>query len=226
MTFRTKLLSSACLIALSTGAVQAQGLSAPNTGWNGAYVGGLVGAGFQTSRLTDVNGNFGPNGSVYSPYATGVAFGLYGGYNWQFSPTTLLGVEADITYNTASGSALTFSNPVTVNAKAQFAGSLRVRAGFVVDRALFYVTGGLAVGNPSISVGPPGLTWARQNSLRVGYVLGLGTEYQVTRSWTVRFEGLYYDFGTSRADDLVGVGYNFPTRSSQFQARVGASYRF
>ena len=76
MTFRTKLLSSACLIALSTGAVQAQGLSAPNTGWTGAYVGGLVGAGFQTGRLTDVNGNLGPNGGVYSPNATGVAFGL------------------------------------------------------------------------------------------------------------------------------------------------------
>ena len=231
MTFRTKLLSSACLIALSTGAVQAQGLSAPNTGWTGAYVGGLIGVGFASNRMQeDISGSpgaFSPAGTVYRLSGTGAVFGAYLGYNWQVSPTGVVGVEADLTYNTASGSASTFTQDIFATGKAQFAGSLRARAGLVVDRALFYVTGGLALGNPSISVDRPGIpTFARQSSLRAGFVVGLGTEYMVSQAWTIRFEGLYYDFGSSRAADLTNNGYVFPTRASQFQARVGASYRF
>lgn len=231
MTFRTKLLSSACLIALSTGAVQAQGLSAPNTGWTGGYVGGLIGVGFGSNRMQeDISGGpgaFSPAGTVYRLSGTGAVFGAYLGYNWQVSPTGLVGIEADLTYNTASGSAGTFSFGVTANGKSQFAGSLRARAGLVVDRALFYVTGGLALGNPSITIDQAGFpSPARQNSLRAGFVVGLGTEYMVSQAWTVRFEGLYYDFGSFRVTDLTNTGYIFPGRASQFQARVGASYRF
>ncbi len=156
MTFRSKLLSSACLIALSSGAVQAQGLSAPNTGWTGGYVGGLIGVGFGSNRMQeDVSGSpgaFSPAGTVYRLSGTGAVFGAYLGYNWQVSPSGLVGIEADLTYNTASGSAPTFTQDTVVRGKPQFAGSLRARAGLIVDRALFYVTGGLALGNPSVSV--------------------------------------------------------------------------
>ncbi len=231
MSLRAQFLSSVCVLAISAGAAQAQGLPAPAGGWAGGYVGGLIGAGFSMNRFTDGVAPgpavVGPAGSVYTSNPVGVALGLYAGYNWQVSPTGVLGIEADLTYNTASGS--TVVAWTTLQAKAQFAGSLRVRAGVAVDRMLLYVTGGLALGNPSVTFRdtPPAATiWARSDSLRAGFVVGAGAEYMVSQNWTVRFEALYYDFGSTRATDVTNSGYTFPTRSSQVQARVGASYRF
>lgn len=230
MSLRAQFLSSVCILAMSAGAAQAQSLSAPATNWSGGYVGGLIGAGFSMNRFTDgvapgpsVIGGYGS----YSSNPVGVALGLYAGYNWQVSTSGVIGVEGDLTYNTASGS--TVINWTTLQAKAQFAGSLRVRAGVAVDRMLLYVTGGLAFGNPSVTYRdtPPGTTiWARSSSLRAGFVVGAGAEYMVSQNWTVRFEALYYDFGSSRATDVTNAGYTFPVRSSQVQARIGASYRF
>jgi outer membrane immunogenic protein len=229
MSLRTNLLSSACVLAISAGAAHAQGLPAPAGGWAGGYVGALIGAGFSMNRFTD---GVAPGPTVvgagsYTSNPVGVALGLYAGYNWQVSPNGVLGIEADLTYNTASGS--TVIAWTTLQAKAQFAGSLRVRAGVAMDRMLLYVTGGLAFGNPSVTFRDTalgGTTWARSDSLRAGFVVGAGAEYMVSRNWTVRFEALYYDFGSTRATDLTNTGYIFPTRSSQIQARVGASYRF
>ncbi len=224
MTMRAHLLSSACVLAISAGAAQAQGLPAPAGGWAGGYVGGLLGAGFSMNRFTDVGAAIGPAGTTYSINPVGVALGLYAGYNWQLSPTGVVGIEADLTYNTARGSTPGLWGG-TVSAKAQFAGSLRVRAGVAVDRALLYVTAGLALGNPS-QYAVWGAPQGQINSLRVGFAVGAGVEYMVSRNWTVRFETLYYDFGPKRATDLTNTGYVFPTRSSQVQARVGAAYRF
>ena len=149
MTMRAHLLSSACVLAISAGAAQAQGLPAPAGGWAGGYVGGLLGAGFSMNRFTDVGAAIGPADTTYSINPVGVALGLYAGYNWQLSPTGVVGIEADLTYNTASGSTPGLWGG-TVSAKAQFAGSLRVRAGVAVDRALLYVTAGLALGSAGV----------------------------------------------------------------------------
>lgn len=224
MSLRTNLLSSACVLAISAGAAHAQSLPAPAGGWAGGYVGGLVGAGFSMNRFSDVGGAIGPAGTTYNINPVGVALGLYAGYNWQVSPTGVVGVEADLTYNTASGSTPGIWGG-SVSAKAQFAGSLRLRGGVAIDRALLYVTAGLALGNPS-QYAVWGAPQGQINSLRVGLAFGAGVEYMVSRNWTVRFETIYYDFGSSRATDLTNTGYVFPTRSSQVQARVGASYRF
>ncbi|MGU9979112.1 outer membrane protein [Phreatobacter sp. HK31-P] len=225
MSLRAHFLSSACVVAISAGAAQAQGLPAPAGGWAGGYVGGLIGAGFSMNRFSDVGGAMGAAGTTYSINPVGVALGLYAGYNWQLSSTGVVGVEADLTYNTASGSTPGIGGGSSVSAKAQFAGSLRVRAGVAIDRALLYVTAGLALGNPS-QYAVWGAPQGQINSLRVGLAVGAGVEYMVSRNWTVRFETIYYDFGSSRATDLTNTGYVFPTRSSQVQARVGASYRF
>lgn len=224
MSMRTTLLSSVCVLAISAGAAQAQSLPAPAGGWAGGYAGGLLGAGFSMNRFTDSGAAIGPAGTTYSNNPVGVALGLYAGYNWQVSPTGVVGVEADLTYNTASGSTPGIWGG-TVTAKAQFAGSLRVRAGVTVDRTLLYVTAGLALGNPSQRA-VWGAPQGEINSLRVGFAVGAGAEYMVSRNWTVRFEAIYYDFGSSRATDLTNNGYVFPTRASQIQARVGAAYRF
>ncbi|QCK86676.1 porin family protein [Phreatobacter aquaticus] len=232
---RAKLLSSVALLALTIGSAHGQGLGAPRVpvamtsgvaNWTGAYAGALLGAGIGQNRWTDIGGIYNPPNTSFTSSPVGVALGLFAGYNWQTSANLVFGIEADITYNTASGSAHVSGGYAFVNSKSQFAGSLRGRAGVAVDKALFYVTGGLAFGNPSQSYVDNGFVVARSDSFRLGYVVGLGSEYMVSQNWTVRLEALYYDFGTNRPRDLTNNGYSFASRSSQIQVRAGAAYRF
>ncbi|MBN8940831.1 MAG: porin family protein [Rhizobiales bacterium] len=240
---RRTILASVSLLALSVGS-QAADLGVPRMpvavmaqsyNWTGAYAGALAGVGIGFNHWTDVNGWYNTAGQSYNSSPVGIALGLFAGYNWQVSPNFLVGVEADITYNTASGRAFVATEPAYVTARSNFAGSLRARAGVVVDRALFYVTGGLALGNPSQRwVEASGAAW-KADGFRAGYVVGVGTEYMVSTQWTVRLEALYYDFGNRTATDVTPAGttdfgnttgYVMRARSSQVQIRAGAAYRF
>jgi outer membrane immunogenic protein len=159
----------------------------------------------------------------------GVVFGVFAGHNWQLSQNFVVGLEADLTYSTANGTAVVLPTWAWIHGHANFAGSLRARAGYAIDRALFYVTGGLAFGNPSQIrtdlLNNPNIG-ARYDGFRIGYALGAGVEYMASRAWTVRLEALYYGFSSARPTDLLNNGYVYIARSSQLQARVGAAYRF
>jgi outer membrane immunogenic protein len=233
---RKALLSSAGLVALSLQGASAQPLQAPVFSWTGAYVGVLAGAGVLSTRWTDVgfpgSTDTWAGGGSRTVSPTGFVFGGFAGFNWQAMPGFVIGVEADFTYNSGSGSAVfvDFGVPRGFTAHANFAGSLRGRAGIAVDRVLFYVTGGLALGNPFARWfdSDPGADW-RVSGFRTGYVFGGGAEVMVTANWTVRVEALYFDFGTIAPTQATGqfpAGYVMRTRSSQTQARVGAAYRF
>jgi outer membrane immunogenic protein len=243
--YRTAFLSCVSILALSTGA-EAQNigrpLAAPTAGWAGAYAGVLAGAGFASNRWTDLGMSGGgglwypPAGPQYNSSPTGAALGLFAGYNWQALPFVVLGIEADITYNTARGTANVDSfGPVYVRSHSNFAGSLRARVGFAVDRALIYVTSGVALGNPSQRwFQPSGAAW-KSDGAQVGFVIGAGVEYMVTPQWVIRAEAMHYDFGSRNAPNVtpasspdfgISSGYFMRARSSQTQARVGAAYRF
>lgn len=240
--YRSALLSCVSIVALSTGAdAQSIGrpLAAPSSGWAGAYAGVLAGAGFAGNRWTDVGmGNdrwYPPGGPQYNSTPAGAALGLFAGYNWQALPFIVLGLEADITYNTARGRAnVNAFDPSHVTAHSNFAGSLRARVGFAVDRALIYVTSGVALGNPSQRwFQPSGAAW-KSDGTQVGFVIGAGVEYMITPQWIIRAEAMHYDFGSRNVPNITpagspdswNTGYLMRARSSQTQARVGAAYRF
>ncbi len=90
------------------------------------------------------------------------------GYNWQVSPVTVFGVEADIqgadmkrtancvipcnTLTPITGAPLALVFPVnfsdnTVSNKLDWFGTVRARAGYSTGATLFYVTGGFAYGD-------------------------------------------------------------------------------
>lgn len=240
--YRPALLSCAGILALSTAAdAQSIGrpLAAPHSGWAGAYAGVLAGAGFAANRWTDVGmGNDGwanLAGTQTNASPAGAAFGLFAGYNWQALSFVVLGLEADITYNTARATATaSVFGPAVVTSHSNFAGSLRARVGFAVDRALIYVTSGVALGNPSQRwFQPSGAAW-KSDGAQVGFVIGAGIEFMVTPQWVIRAEAMHYDFGSRNAPNITpasspdswNTGYLMRARSSQTQARVGAAYRF
>ena len=75
-------------------------------------------------------------------------------------------------------------------------GTVRGRLGFAFDRALIYVTGGLAYGGV-------GMRTSSSNTTRsAGWTVGGGLEYAFTNNWTAKIEGLYVniDRGNNNGD--------------------------
>jgi outer membrane immunogenic protein len=170
---------------------------APVYTWTGFYVGGNVGGGWGRAN-TDIagNGSLTTNGSTEFPngsgpfttsfpfggsnptHPNGVVGGGQAGYNYQFSPSGVLGLEADIQGSGERGSThfsipfdptfcaiasspttcTTFGEPIigaavtTYQAKIDWFGTVRGRVGVLVgDQLLIYGTGGLAYGNVAVS---------------------------------------------------------------------------
>ena len=125
-------------------------------------------------------------------------------------------------------------------------GTVRARLGFAADRALFYVTGGLAWASggddPSISwwqgtnatTGTPDLLWRRGGASGFGWTLGAGIEYAISNNWTIRGEYLYVDLGnedsnwacTARAASCPGLNFTGRADVNFSVARVGVNYKF
>jgi outer membrane immunogenic protein len=165
------------------------------------------------------------------------------GCNYQ-SGMFVFGVEADIDYLGATKTFTTTANIglptlASLSQKLDWLGSVRGRVGIAPAPSwLLYLTGGLAYGNTSFShffgfSGPNiGFAGAITDSVRTGWIAGIGSEYMLTPNWTVRGEYLYYDLGSTR---VFGAPFNQPangfgadalytTRGSI--ARVGLNYKF
>lgn len=213
---------------------------APANSWTGWYAGVNVGYGFNDPTAT-----FTPNdivarsvllfvpGNVLPPLSydvKGVLGGAQVGYNWQVSPSWVLGLETDLQGSDIQGvSQAQFTvagNPFQVNARqhVELFGTLRARAGWLAnDQWLLFATGGLAyglvkntTGFGALSLGGVGGTTGgfsldctnlnedcmvgRTTRLQAGYSVGAGTEFAVTRNVTFKVEYLYVNLGSSNTN--------------------------
>lgn len=164
----------------------------------------------------------------YGNSRTGFIGGIQMGYNYQINQF-VIGAEVDLMGMVVSKrSVLPVSNieadvpiiggfiiPLTVGLNGStkvsqdWLGTLRLRAGYGIDRILIYGTGGLAFGNADLSaqasatasvVGLPIFSgnWnGNKNSTSVGFAVGAGVEYAITNNWTMRVEYLYYNLGAA-----------------------------
>ena len=95
-------------------------------------------------------------------------------------------------------------------------GTVRARAGYAFDRALIYVTGGLAYGEVSNG-------FYTSDDVSVGWTLGGGVEYAFTDNLTAKVEGLYVNL--EQDDD------NLPVIAGRDETefgvvRAGLNYKF
>ena len=156
----------------------------------------------------------------------GWTFGGHLGYNWQFSSNWLIGLEADISYfrlrgsssgtfpfpSTLPGGALgppTFTFNTATSLSTDWLFTFRPRLGVILgDSLLAYATGGLAVTNEKVTqtaTAVMGSLNAAIDETRVGWVVGGGLEYAVTRNWSIRAEYLHLDFGTASGSGNIIV---------------------
>jgi outer membrane immunogenic protein len=233
----------------------------PPPSWSGFYLGADIGAGTRSSEdVTWVDPNFlaGIAGAVPSPLTLlpvggngdsfGVTGGIYAGYNWQFSPIGVFGVEGDINWAhfsrqaflNPSVAAVAVTNPTFLSATASndALASIRARLGFVGWNALWYVTGGGAwTEGHHTETGTFFNTFSqtgRSDFSKTGWVAGAGAEFMLTPNVLLRAEYLYYRFdGGATAggpySPVFGVASPFATWTGNYNiqvARIGASYKF
>jgi outer membrane immunogenic protein len=192
----------------------------------------------------------------------GVVGGGQVGYNWQVQ-NWVLGLEGDIQGTDEKGSrsftcptgvcsrgiplnivlpngVILFTPgpavPVTMSQKIDWFGTVRGRAGVLVDpKMLFYATGGLAYGevktSETIGVVPTAFSSTTTN---VGWTVGAGVEGVLGGNWTAKLEYLYVDLGKVSGSYLTpftafGVGFltsSYSTRITDNLLRVGVNYKF
>ena len=192
----------------------------PPFSWTGFYGGIHAGWGWSNSSASVLDTallfdpiSIGQNGN-------GVIGGAQIGYNWQFSPNFVLGIEGDIS---GTGIRNTTSAPMTFGGGAvpgttqaaerdiRWLATVRGRLGYAADRWLFYVTGGGAWGEVDYSGGPTffGVYTGPVsfNHTSSGWTVGGGVEYAFTNNWTGRLEYLYYDLnGATLTVPAIGGG--------------------
>jgi outer membrane immunogenic protein len=230
-------------------------------GWTGFYVGGDVGGVWTSNTATWTPlplgpfvfpfTNFGINAISASNGGSSFLGGFHAGYNWQFAPTWVTGLEGDWSWANAGGS---FTQPwtnfgtgaatppgdvTTMSLRLDWLSSIRGRLGYLLMPSLLaYGTGGAAWARidyfASAVNGGGGLTYTPStafSSTSAGYVVGGGLEWAMTDHWLLRAEYLYYAFGSQST--LVS-SVNFPGKPSSFAwsttsvnvGRLGLSYKF
>ena len=154
----------------------------------------------------------------------GGLFGVHAGYNYQFSPMFVAGIEADAEWSGLRGSGLTALGTFSHSTKIDWQGSLRGRLGLAFDRALIYATGGVAVADIKHNVVGPVSAFSYSDT-RAGWTLGGGIEYALSNNVTMRGEYRYVDYGR-QSGTSVGAGLTASSKTTAHAVRAGLSYKF
>ncbi len=227
---RKVLLGSVALMALSTASAVAADLAghppytkaaapvpAPIDNWTGVYVGGHVGGAFQAD---DISG-FATSGNRSSVFG-----GVQIGYDLQFKPNWVLGIEGQY-------SGIDLNRSGTLGAVSAFDrtrgfGSVTGRIGYTWGPGLLYLKAGAGFRAPddlyaTIGGVPVANTASRQDD---GFTAGVGFEYLFTPRWSAKVEYQYFE--------LTGDNFTVPTRpatavnlnSYLHTVKLGINYRF
>lgn len=184
-------------------------------GWSGFYAGAHGGYGWGANRFTDdatgVSGKYEPSRRFG---------GVQLGYNSQFAPHWLIGGEFDFSAGKLSDSG-SFTGG-TGRYKIDYFGTARTRFGYVQDRSLFYVTGGVAWMHDKSNNTGAFVTATDQYS--VGWVAGGGWEWAIDNRWSAKIEYLYAGFDKTKDFNAAGNRRTFDANISTVKA--GINYRF
>lgn len=139
-----------------------------------------------------------------------------------------------VTYSFPVESSVTVTGRASIDWLATFQG----RAGYVMDRTLFYGTAGIALGQISqqftTTYSNPydddvGTTSGTSTQTRVGGVIGIGMEHLITDHMSIKLEGDYFNLGTA-SYSIKSPGGDFTATGTQvidgFLVKGGIEYRF
>ena len=229
--------------------------------WSGGYIGGSLGAlhgksSYDASTRDSFPGSYftTPDAAQISDEAnksssqSRLSAGIFGGYGEQYD-NLYIGVEAGINSlsvddSSTSGDAYIsqptarFTNKISI--KADWQATLRARLGWTNNRWLTYVNGGIAAakirvaGAYSDNFLGAAYGYNSEQETKLGWTLGVGSEYALSDNWTIRGEYSYTDYGDVDTKSVVRNS-SFPNLSNNLKSSVelkthivslGISYSF
>lgn len=203
--------------------------------WTGFYVGGHVGSAFSRApAVTTVTATGAFSSAGNSNDSTFLGGGQIG-YNWQFSPNWVLGIEADISATDINNGYTGIAGATTAGYRQDIDlfGTVRGRLGYAWNNVLLYATGGYAWADTDfrrtqiagITVAAiPGTVETIGRTLS-GYTVGGGLEYGFSPNWSAKLEYNYIDLGNRSA------AFPISARTTAFDTEIhavkfGINYRF
>ena len=184
--------------------------------WTGFYIGGHVG------------GAFAGDNSLQGSDARFMG-GVQGGFDYQFAPNWVMGVEAQYSWLNSNNTGVVFPGGIAITDKNNNLGSATGRIGYTWGPALVYGKGGYAwrdSDNFGVSVAGAPAAFTTNGNHRDGWTLGAGLEYMFAPNWSAKAEYQYYNFGTTTftSGPATVVGSRF--HDDDHTVKVGVSYRF
>lgn len=190
--------------------------STPVSGWDGFYAGVNGGYAWGETTVSPAPGALSEND------ATGWNLGAQAGYNMDMGGF-VLGGEADLQWANVGYSETIAAG--TFEAKTDFYGTIRSRAGVPIGQVMPYATLGVAFGHGTASVTAPGGVTTSQGAGHFGWTAGLGLEAKATENLSFKAEYLYVDLGAQNYSGVpVGTNSNITQRFSTI--RAGVNYAF
>jgi outer membrane immunogenic protein len=211
--------SGSALTAYAKAYPRAEAVSTSASRWNGFYIGahgGYAGGSFLPATIT--------SGLATNVPLKGGFGGLQTGYNYQFAPHWLLGVEQDVSFGNISGSQSQSAPNPTITASTNYSGTVRERFGYIWDRALLYETAGIAFANNKVDLQVPATAVVSESHLEFGVVLGAGIEWAIDPNLSVKVEYLYSYLSKEQyfAASPFTSAISWPIST----ARAGVNWRF
>jgi outer membrane immunogenic protein len=186
--------------------------------WAGPYVGAQVGYTWNKVRTNYIDGT----GAFANSDHNKVTGGIYAGYNFCLTPRFIAGIELEATkYGTApKRDVVTLAGRTYNHVDTNYGGSAVLRLGMPVDRALFYVKGGVGIAEQKAYNATIAGVFTSSSKTNFGYVLGAGVDYAFTNNWVGRLGYTYFDGGKLSA---IGGG---SWRNTYHTVNVGIAYKF
>lgn len=180
--------------------------------WNGFYVGVNVGYGRAKTSSPELGDNT----------QQGFIGGGQLGYNWQFAPNWVFGVEGDFqgSAQNRSDTVTAFGITGTVDQKLPWFATARARFGYAAGPVLIYATGGAAWSEYKAEVSALGIT-VSSSATKTSWTAGGGLEWMFAPHWSTKVEYLYIDSGDQSVtlfdvpvhgrvkDNIVRAGLNY-----------------
>jgi opacity protein-like surface antigen len=198
--------------------------------WAGFYIGAYLGAGRGFANLTFLD-----DGTTTNPRFAGFLGGGEIGYNYQVGKW-VFGLEGDLAWTNAHGAR---SCPIGFFANCEidmnWLSTATGRIGYTYwDRFLTYVKGGAAIAqdraeatctpNSQSTILPVvGCPSSSDSKTNVGWTLGLGSEFGLTRNVSVKSEIMYFDLGSDRYT-IAGIPTDI--QRTGFISTLGLRFRF
>ena len=197
--------------------------------WTGFYVGGFGGALWAKEEWQF------PGDGMVDPKAAGYLLGGQAGYNYQMAGPWVVGIEADIGGAGSSaegGKSCPNQFFFTCHAGVDDLASVTGRLGYAWGRTLFYVKGGLAIGEvnaaTTFNARPAIITIVPLDSTTktlTGWTVGYGAEFALAQNWSAKGEWMYYDLGSDNFLTFEPANLGTAKVDTTGQAvRVGVNY--